>query len=69
MTGVTCRGLTPEELDALRTNTRTGRPTGSEAFISDLEMRLGRRLRPAKPGRKPKECPDSVEVTSDDFFT
>ena len=39
---------------ALRRHTRTGRPVGSEAFIADLEERLGMRLRPRKPGPKPK---------------
>ena len=32
---------------------RTGRPLGSESFISELESICGRRLRPDKAGRKP----------------
>ncbi len=32
---------------------RTGRPLGSEAFISELETICGRRLHPGKAGRKP----------------
>ena len=40
--------------NALRHHTRTGRPVGSEAFIVDFEERLGMRLRPRKPGPKPK---------------
>ena len=32
---------------------RTGRPLGSDAFITELEGICGRRLRPLKAGRKP----------------
>lgn len=45
--------LEPEALETIRKNTATGRPTGSEAFVRSLEVRLGRRLRPSKPGRPP----------------
>ena len=41
-------------LDRLRTATRTGRPFGADPFIEQLEAKLGRRLFPAKRGRKPK---------------
>jgi putative transposase len=38
-------------LEALRTAARTGsRPLGSPAFVAALEARLGRRLRPGRPG-------------------
>jgi len=46
-------GLGDPRLDAIRANTSTGRPTGSESFVIDLEKRLGRVLRPRNPGRKP----------------
>jgi putative transposase len=35
----------------VRRHTRTGRPLGSDTFLSKLEARLGRRLRPLSPGR------------------
>ena len=47
---------TPEEtLSRLRRHERTGRPLGATGFIGKLEQRLGRVLRPAKPGPKPKK--------------
>ena len=33
---------------------RTGRPLGSDTFVSELERICGRQLRPGKAGRKPK---------------
>jgi len=33
---------------------RTGRPLGAAAFVERLADRLGWRLSPQKPGRKPK---------------
>jgi len=39
----------------LRRHSRTGRPAGAEAFIDKLEALCGRRLRPRKPGPKPKK--------------
>jgi putative transposase len=47
-------GLEADALEALRRHTRTGRPLGSAAFLERLEARLGRRLRPGKPGPKRK---------------
>jgi putative transposase len=45
----------PEDLfDALRRAELTGRPLGSTAFLTRLEKRLGRTLRPQKRGPKPK---------------
>lgn len=41
------------EWDDLRRHTRTGRPLGAAAFVSDLERRLGRALGPQKRGPKP----------------
>lgn len=43
-----------KDLEALRRHQRTGRPLGGEAFIKGLESMLGRRLRPARTGRKLK---------------
>jgi len=40
-------------LERLRRHGRTGRPLGSPAFLDRLETRLGRPLRPKKPGPKP----------------
>jgi putative transposase len=42
-----------EQVEALRKNTSTGRPTGSDEFVARLEARLARTLRAQKRGRKP----------------
>jgi putative transposase len=42
------------DLTAIRFHTARGRPLGSEAFVSGLEARLGRRLRPLAVGRPRK---------------
>jgi len=47
-------GQDDRELKALRRLTRTGRPCGSDEFIDELEVRLGRPLRPRKGGRRRK---------------
>jgi putative transposase len=47
-------GLEDDALEALRRHSRTGRPLGSKAFLEALEARLGRALRPGKPGPRPK---------------
>jgi putative transposase len=47
-------GLAEDDLEALRRHARTGRPLGGAAFLEALEARLGRPLRPGKPGPKPK---------------
>ncbi|MEE8270280.1 MAG: hypothetical protein V3R98_00920 [Alphaproteobacteria bacterium] len=39
---------------AIRGHEPTGRPLGSAAFVTGLDARLGRRLSPRRPGRKPK---------------
>jgi putative transposase len=44
-----------ELLDAFRRHQRTGRPLGDARFLRRLERQTGRRLLPARPGRKPKE--------------
>jgi len=40
-----------EHVRALRVSTSTGRPLGSDSFLSKLERTLGRRLRPRPVGR------------------
>jgi len=42
--------LVKKEAKALRRHERTGRPLGGEKFITRLEKRLGRILKPSKPG-------------------
>jgi putative transposase len=39
--------------DQFHRHTLTGRPLGSDDFITRVEARLGRVLRPQKPGPKP----------------
>jgi len=41
---------------ALRKSETTGRPVGRSEWLLELEGRSGRKLMPAKPGRKPKEA-------------
>jgi putative transposase len=43
------------QIQVLRRNTRTGLPTGSDLFVSELENRLGRSLKPDKRGRRPRK--------------
>ena len=45
---------TPEEMEALRVKTQTGRPLAGERFVSRLERRLGRRVRALPVGRPRK---------------
>jgi putative transposase len=42
------------EMTRLRGHVTSGWPLGSEPFLDRLEAASGRRLRPAKRGRKPK---------------
>jgi putative transposase len=53
-------GLDPAAADALRLHTRTGRPLGSDAFLDRLEGQLGRRLRPARRGPKPRRSAEET---------
>jgi len=48
-------GPTPEELAAIRSAETIGRPLGSAKFLSRLEARLGRSLRPGRRGRPQRE--------------
>jgi hypothetical protein len=54
----------PEEtaLTRLRTSEATGRPLGSDEFVTQLECLMQRRLRRQKPGRKANavECPSDL---------
>jgi len=45
----------PTGTEKIRRSTRTGRPLGSESFLSYVEEVTGRDLRPRRPGRKRKE--------------
>ena len=47
-------GLSDEEADGLRRHERTGRPLGAERFVTRLERKLHRILRPQKRGPKPE---------------
>ncbi|MFN7966236.1 MAG: transposase [Acidobacteriota bacterium] len=53
-----------ELIDTIRRNTRTGRPTIDDALTAELERVVGRRLRPQRPGRKPKS---EIGMTSPNF--
>jgi putative transposase len=44
----------PTELEAIRKATARDLPLASEEFITELEFKLGRTLRPKKRGRKPR---------------
>ena len=46
-----------DETKRIRQRTLTGRPSGSESFVKELEEQLGRQLIPRKPGRRPKANP------------
>ena len=48
-------GIDDSQLMDLRVNTHTGRPLGSDSFMSKLENLLGRRLRPLPVGRPKKK--------------
>lgn len=42
------------DLKSIRSQTRTGRPTGDDAFIDDIECKSGRVVRP-NPGGRPRK--------------
>lgn len=48
-------GLEESAIQKLRLNTHTGRPLGSDSFLSKLERVLGRRVRPLPVGRPGKK--------------
>ena len=45
----------PDVYQTIRRHARTGRPLGSDAFLSIAERLTGRSLRPKKPGPKPSK--------------
>ncbi len=49
-------GVDDDTLAALRRHGRSGRPLGGKSYVDELEARLGRRLRPGKPGPKPRRA-------------
>ena len=52
-------GLTEAEVAKIRLRTHTGRPLGSDSFLSKLETLLGRRVRPLAVGRPKKRQTNS----------
>ena len=48
------RRIDEEQIKRIRLRTHTGRPLGTDSFISKLEKTLGRRIRPLPIGRQPK---------------
>ncbi len=46
------RPFNKREAEELRRHSGTGRPLGNDSFIEELESKLGRKLRPGKPGPK-----------------
>lgn len=57
--GLLHSGLAPAQRTAIERHGRTGRPLGNDAFLTALERRLGRQLRPATPGPKPRGARES----------
>ncbi len=47
-------GISEEDIERLRSHSRTGRPLGKPAFVKRLEEKLDRTLAPQKRGPKPK---------------
>jgi putative transposase len=45
-------GLAGDDLAALRSHERTGRPLGKKSFVAGIEAQLGRSLAKCKPGPK-----------------
>ena len=54
---------TPDDLNALRQFTHTGRPLGSAEFVAALEERTRRTLTPRKAGRPKQTSTDSRQST------
>ena len=50
--GLEAGDMSEDELAAIESHMRTGRPRGGEAFVGALETRLGRTLKRRKPGPK-----------------
>lgn len=47
-------GLESDQLDDLRSHTRTGRPLGNDEFVGEIEGAVGRMVRPRKRGPAPR---------------
>ena len=62
--GAALIGIEPESaaLTRLRAAESTGRPLGADEFVKQLERRLGRILRPRKPGPKPRIAAPSGQL-------
>lgn len=54
--GLEAGDLTDDAVAAFEAHARTGRPLGGEGFVAALEAKTGRRLRPRKPGPRPKRA-------------
>ena len=52
--------LEEEELSQIRTASRQGAVLGSDQFKDQIEMQLGRRVRPGRRGRKPNRARDQA---------
>ena len=52
------------DMDNLRIYCRTGRPLGSDKFISKLETAIGKRLRPLPLGRPKKKKDKKIKGKS-----
>ncbi|MDA0339054.1 MAG: transposase [Proteobacteria bacterium] len=52
--GLAAGDLSDDQLAAIDAHTRTGRPRGSDAFVTRLEKQTGRGLKKRKPGPKVK---------------
>jgi len=48
-------GLDEADLAAIRGHERTGHPLGDRAFFARLKTKLGREVRPRRPGRPPRK--------------
>jgi hypothetical protein len=48
-------GIDQMQMSRIRLSTHTGRPLGTDGFISKLEKLLGRRVRPLPVGRQTKK--------------
>ena len=59
--------LTASELESIRLNLATGRPTGSRTFIEALERESGRSLTPLKRGPRTGKAANVIDLTEDMF--
>lgn len=54
------RPMDPNELKTIQTHLQTGRPRGSDLFLDNIEIEIGRTVRPQKRGRKPAKSQKAV---------